>query len=219
MPLPDISPFQTWISNFISTVGLVINSLVLSGGFVTLLVFLLKTRSDNQKERETREREHQKERETRERERIGLLRVIDIEVYLNKKKLTMLRESPDIGEQYRAFNEPHTAHWDDSRARLAQLLPADHFRVMSEYYGLLHEIAVNAGDEGKPLSQKEKKDRDTRESIAVRDAERKNLLVVLAREALQRDENIRQRAKLYIGDTPDYFGLYKNDEDKPLTTE
>lgn len=142
------------------------------------------------------------------RERAGLLRLIDTEVYVNTGKLRMIRDDPDIGEQYRAYSELHTSHWDESRGRLVQLLPKDHTSLLARYYAMLHGIGVNAGDEGRKLTRKEGRDNQVQKQIARRNAQRAKLLSVQARDALGYGEDVREKGREYIGDTPDYFELY-----------
>jgi hypothetical protein len=179
---------------------------LLSGAVGGLLVFGLTTYRD-----------WRKARKLTKRERIGFLRLVDIEVYLNMGKLKMIRDSPDVGEQYRAYRELHTGHWEESRTQLIQLLPTDYSGVLAKYYGLLHEIGVHADDEGKKPSRSVARRRDVKVKVAIRDAKRETLLSVLAREALEYGKDIRQRAAVYIGETPDYFDLYEENQDAPRT--
>ena len=157
-------------------------------------------------------RDWRKTRKLIKRKRNGLLRLIDIEVYQNIDRLEMIKKNPDIGEQYRAYSELHTAHWDENRGRLAQLLSTDYIGVLVRYYGLLDRIGVNLGDEGKRTPRRVARNKNMKEKVAVRDASRKTLISVLAREALKYGEEVRRRAAGYIKETPDYFELYKNQE-------
>ncbi len=124
----------------------------------------------------------------------------------------MIRDSPHIGEQYRAYTELHTSHWEQARVRLVQLLPIEHSGLLARYYGLLHGIGVNVGDEGRPLTRREGRNRNVQKHVANQTVKREQLLSVQARDALEYGEQVREKGKAYIGDTSDYFKLYQEED-------
>jgi hypothetical protein len=66
-------------------------------------------------------------------ERIGLLRLIDAEIFLNEIILTDFHANPD-DDSLTGMNALRTNYWDSANIRLAQLMPADFTKGLVHYY-------------------------------------------------------------------------------------
>jgi hypothetical protein len=181
----------------------------LFGGIVSgLLVFVLTTRRDKQ---------FAAHREDQERK--GLCRLIDMEIYQNKYKLLMIKNSPDLGQLYDSYSRLHAETWYESKVRLVQLLSSDHIEVLVKYYGLIQRLGVSLHDEPfkptQPLTRKDKRNPKVRQALTKAEtdsSEKKNVLLsVYAREALKYGDDARQRGEQYIGEVSDYFELYEEE--------
>ena len=81
-----------------------------------------------------------------DREREGLLRLIDSEILFNGPFFRQFRDDP-------SFLTPHVADtlrtesWNNTNARLGQLLPADHMRILSGYYFHIYMTKTVVKDE------------------------------------------------------------------------
>ncbi len=182
---------------------------MVNGGLAALLVYWLTAR-----------RERRKAEEAKEIERHGLLELLDLEIYQNVHKLRMIRDNPDIGEQYRAYAELHTQIWDESKVRLVQMLSAEHRDALFRYYGLLQRLGVTLGDKGNRQPRRVERKPIVRQKKAVADANRENLLSVYARNALKHGDRAKQIGGEYIGPPPDYYELYKDEaEEVPQVEE
>lgn len=190
------------VADLVSAWGIELNTL-LAGLIGALSVFMLTTYRD-----------WRREGRSIKRERNGLLRLTDMEIYQNVDKLEMMKDSPDIGQRYRAYSELHTSQWEESKSRLAQLLPTDHLGVLVRYYGLLDKIGAHVGDEGTPSPRYVTRKPKVKKARTVARAERENLLSVLSREGLEIGGKARELGSKYIGELEDYFDLYDDDQDE-----
>jgi hypothetical protein len=178
---------------------------LVGGGGIAMLLFWLTNRRDKQNAREQREEE-----------RKGLWRLIDMEIYQNRFKLSMIRDSPDVGLLYDSYAELHIESWYESKSRLAQLLPPEHIEVLVKYYGMIQRLGVSLHDEAfnppKYLTRRDRRNKNVQRAIAkgIADAipKKDNLLSVYARDALVYGDEARQFGTTYIGQVPDYFWLY-----------
>ena len=182
---------------------------LLGGGGIALLLFWLTNRRDKQN---AREREDE--------ERKGLWRLVDMEIYQNKYKLEMIGDSPNLGQLYDSYSQLHIETWRESKARLAQLLPPEHIEVLVKYYGLIERLGVSLHDESfkpdAPLSRKDRRSPKVRQALSNAKAEttekKDTLLSVYARNALNYGDEARQFGIEYMGEVPDYFRLYGEEE-------
>jgi hypothetical protein len=187
---------------------LTVLSSLFSGVVGALLVFWLGTH-----------REMQNARERRDEERKALWRLVDMEIYQNRYKLEIIRESPNLGQLYDSYSQLHIETWQESKARLAQLLSPERIEVLVKYYGLIQRLGVSLHDEpfkpDRPLTRRDKRNPKFRQSLT--DAEtsasgKKNtLLAVYARDVLKYGDEARQFGGEYIGEVPDYFRLYEEE--------
>lgn len=184
---------------------------VLSSGVLgALLVFLLTTHKDKQNEAERRDEE-----------RKALWRLVDMEIYQNKYKLEIIRDSPNLGQLYDSYSQLHIETWRESKVRLAQLLPPERIEVLVKYYGLIQRLGVSLHDESfkpdTPLSRKDRRNPKVRQAISNAKAEttekKDTLLSVYARDALNYGDEARQFGIEYMGEVPDYFRLYEEEEE------
>ena len=189
---------------------------VLSSGVLgALLVFLLTTHRDKQSAVEQKNEE-----------RKALWRLVDMEIYQNKYKLEIIRDSPNLGQLYDSYSQLHIETWRESKARLAQLLPPERIEVLVKYYGLIQRLGVSLHDESfrpdAPLSRKDRRNPKVQQAISdakAKTTEKKDtLLSVYARDALNYGDEARQFGVEYMGGVPDYFRLYGEDADKDHQT-
>jgi hypothetical protein len=184
---------------------LTVLSSLFSGVVGALIVFYLGTHRDKQ---------NAQEREDAERK--ALWRLVDMEIYQNRHKLLMIRDSPNLGQLYGSYSQLHTENWSESKARLAQLLPPERIEVLVKYYGLIQRLGISLHDESfkpdRPLTRRDKRNPKVRQALAKAEtntsANKDTLLSVYARDALQYGDEARQFSKVYIGEVPDYFLLY-----------
>jgi hypothetical protein len=189
------------------TVLTVLSSLC-SGVVGALLVFYLGTRRDK---RDARERE--------DAERRTLWRLVDMEIYQNRHKLLMIRDSPDLGQLYDSYSQLHTENWSESKARLAQLLSPERIEVLVKYYGLIQRLGISLHDESfvpdRALTRKDRRKPNVKQALANAETDtgvkKNSLLSVYARDALKYGDEARQFSMTYIGDVPDYFLLYSGE--------
>lgn len=200
--MPNLNDYFNQVANAMEWSGVDFNSLV-NGGLAALLVYWLTTRRDRRKAQEATEAE-----------RNGLLELLDLELYQNVDKLQMIRDNPDVGEQYRLYAELHTQIWDESKVRLVQMLPTEHRATLFRYYGLLQRLGVTIGDKGTPKSRRVERKPLVRQRKAVANARRENLLSVYAREALEYGDKAREMGGEYIGSLPDYYALYEGEAEE-----
>lgn len=182
-----------------------------SGVLGALLMFLLTTH-----------RAKQNEAERRDEERKALWRLVDMEIYQNKYKLEIIRDSPDLGQLYDSYSQLHIETWRESKARLAQLLPPKRIEILVKYYGLIERLGVSLHDESfvpdKSLTtRKNRRNQKVQETItnakAETSAKKDTLLAVYAREAVKYGDEARQYGTEYMGEVPDYFRLYEEAEE------
>jgi hypothetical protein len=76
-------------------------------------------------------------RKLREQEREGLLRLIHAEIRSNDDVLESGKTYRDIASNLR------TDVWDESKIKLAQLLPSDHIDLLNRYYNAVHIMRRN----------------------------------------------------------------------------
>lgn len=179
---------------------------LVGGGGIALLLFWLTNRRDKQ---------NQSKRENNER--TGLWRLVDMEIYQNRFKLLMIRDSPDVGQLYDSYAELHTQSWNERKTRPAQLLPPAHIEALVRYYGIIQTLGVSLHDEPfKPpsyVSNRDKRNKTFRRAIEKATADvipkKDTLLSVYARDAVTYGDDARQFGAEYIGGSPDYFLLYE----------
>jgi hypothetical protein len=86
------------------------------------------------------------EKEAQDRERKGLLRLIDAEIFFNTSFYRQFKvNSPFIGAQ--SVDALRTEYWDSANARLAQLLPDNHMKVLTTYYFFVYLTKSTIKDE------------------------------------------------------------------------
>jgi DNA-binding transcriptional MerR regulator len=153
----------------------------------------------------------------RRRERIGLLRVIDAEVYENNEVLKLMITDPDLAEQYPSRRVSlSTNAWEQHSARLAQLLRREHIRSLVAHYASISRIKAALEDRNATIKAK------TREQKAkAADIRKKRyvLLSSLANLAWLEGEAIRKQGKKYIGTLPDYFGTAEREAEKAAAAD
>jgi len=143
-----------------------------------------------------------------------------MEIYQNRFKLLMIRDSPDVGQLYDSYAELHNQSWNESKTRLAQLLPPEHIEALVRYYGIIQTLGVSLHDEAfKPpshLSNRDLRNKTVQRAIkkATTDVlpKKDNLLSIYARDAVVYGDNARQLGAEYIGKVPDYFLLYEGED-------
>ncbi len=126
----------------------------------------------------------------RGRERQALLLLLDAEVSSHIKIYERLkagwpRKSQETEPGNIELTTPRTQDWDDSRARLAQLICADHMRAIVIYYKMLRDIIASTSPEETKV-------------------ERIEQLRVFADGLNKQAEAIRDKGKKYLKQLPDY---------------
>lgn len=145
-------------------------------------------------------------------ERKGLLRIIDAEVYENNEVLKLMITDPDLAEQYPSQRAPlSTDAWEQSRARLTQLLRPDHVNTLVAHYAAIRRIMATLGD--RDVSTKGKNRNAKQKVVLIRD-KRRALLSSLANLAWSEGEAIRKNGKKYIKTLPDYFGTAEREAEQ-----
>lgn len=153
----------------------------------------------------------------RRRERKGLLRIIDAEVYENNEVLKEMITDPDLAEQYPSRRAALSANaWQQSRARLAQLLRPDHIKSLVAHYASISRIMATLGDRNVPTKGRSKEDKVKAANVRKK---RYVLLSSLANLAWLEGKNVRQKGKKYIKTLSDYFGTAEREADKAVSVD
>lgn len=155
-------------------------------------------------------REDKQVQEDSDKELKSLIRLVNIDVYLNINKLEVINENPEISEELRAFSELYKTNWVAARSRLTQLLSFEELSKFAAYYGSIYEIEANSGDEA--VSPEEVENSKVSEKRQIMRSSRLQLLSAHANSALKDGEEIRRISASYLGVSPSHFDLHPNSE-------
>ncbi len=150
------------------------------------------------------------DKRTRTRERVGLLRIVDAEIYENNRLLQIIKKDPDL-TKYPSMSSLSTSAWDQSRTRLADLLSKDqeHLFSLVRHYALIVRIRAALDDPevlDNSLSRKERRDKIIKTRVTEAKGSGLSMVATLANRALSDGENARRKGEKYIGTLPGYYG-------------
>ncbi len=150
------------------------------------------------------------DKRTRIRERVGLLRIVDAEIYENNRLLQIIKKDPDL-TKYPSMSSLSTSAWDQSRTRLADLLSKDqeHLFSLVRHYALIVRIRAALDDPevlDNSLSRKERRDKIIKTRVTEAKGSGLSMVAIMANRALSDGDNARRKGEKYIGTLPDYYG-------------